>query len=178
MQIKITNFFTLILYLTLHYTFAQALLISYTYSMEHDPKAHFFLGLMLIAILFITVSGPLYDPRNATLLLAQVLGTILIIWSLITKKIKHTHHHKLPSGYFFTTQGPYEIIRHPIYAGIILLVSSLIEYAFTPIRVFAFLLLLIGIAMKILREEQTLLQKIPEYKEYKKKTKALIPYLL
>jgi len=146
--------------------------------MEKDIKARIFLGLVVIASLFIIGTGPLFVVRNITFLMVQIFGLLLIVWALLAQKVnkKHTNH-ALPKGYFFLNKGPYEIIRHPIYAGILLIMSSLIEYNFVILRVLAFGILIGAFVMKMLREEYMLGQNIEDYNEYKKKTNYLIPYL-
>jgi protein-S-isoprenylcysteine O-methyltransferase Ste14 len=146
--------------------------------METERKALIFSGTAAVATLFIIFTGPLFVVQNLTFVMVQAFGILLIVWALISKKVfKHHHHHKLPKGYFFVTHGPYEIIRHPMYAGFLLVVSSLVQYNFTFLRILAFFILIAAIIMKIIREEYTMEQEIKEYGEYKAKTKRLIPYL-
>ncbi len=146
--------------------------------MEKDRKALLFSGMALLATLFILLTGPLYVIQNLTFVMVQIFGLLLIIWALITKEVnKSDSVNKLPKGYFFINKGPYEIIRHPMYAGILLFMSSLVQYDFTFLRIWAFLILIIALLLKIVREEHTMEHEVSGYKEYKDKTKRLIPYL-
>lgn len=145
--------------------------------MEKDPKALFFLGLVLLSCLFLLLTGPLIVFRNVALLMVQIFGLLFICWAFLAQKVNKKRTNGLPPGYFYLNKGPYEIIRHPVYAGLILIMFSLLEYNFEPLRVLAFGLLVAGLFMKMLREEYALEQKIEEYKEYKAKTRYLIPYL-
>lgn len=150
----------------------------YTEEMETDKKLLIFNSFGILASLFILLSGPLVS-KVLIYLLVQIFGILLILWAIITITVnkKHPKHH-LPPGYFFIQTGPYEIIRHPIYAGYLLIVISLVEMEFTFLRVVALLILCIVFMLKIIREEFILAHKVPEYKDYKQKTKAIIPYLL
>jgi len=109
--------------------------------------------------------------------MVQLFGALLMIWAIITIKV-HKEKQHLPKGYFFIETGPYEIIRHPVYAGYLLVMVSFVEIEFTFLRFIALLILVGAIFMKILREENMMSRTVAEYSEYKKKTKAIIPYLL
>lgn len=150
--------------------------IGYTGSMERDKKALFFNGFGILASVVILLSGKII-PTTGVDILVQVFGILLIIWSLITIKV-NKHSNNLPKGYFFIKHGPYEILRHPVYAGFLLLMISIVEIDFNFLRFIALLVLCICVMFKIIREEYLMTQEIKEYKEYKMKTKALIPYLL
>jgi protein-S-isoprenylcysteine O-methyltransferase Ste14 len=150
----------------------------YNNSVEKDTKAVIFNAFGILATVFILLSGPVVTP-TVLYILIQVFGLLLIIWAVITIKVsKHDSKHSLPQGYFFVEKGPYEIIRHPVYAGFLLIMFSVVEIEFTFLRLVALLILCCAILMKIIREEYTMTQEVHEYKDYKKKTKAIIPYLL
>jgi protein-S-isoprenylcysteine O-methyltransferase Ste14 len=146
--------------------------------METERKAVIFTSIAVIASLFLFITGPLFVIQNLTFVMVQIFGALLIIWAIIAKAVnKHEHKHKLPKGYFFITKGPYEILRHPIYAGFLLIMSSIVQYEFTPLRIVVFFILIGMIVLKVIREEYTMEHEIKEYSEYKAKTKRLIPFL-
>ncbi len=146
--------------------------------MDNDLKAVIFNSFGILATIFILLSGQLIS-QTAVDLLVQIFGALLIIWAAITLRVgKNDQKHDLPPGYFFFTKGPYEIIRHPVYAGYFLIMISFVEIEFTFLRFIALVILCAVIFLKIIREESTMIEAVKEYKEYKKKTKAIIPYLL
>jgi protein-S-isoprenylcysteine O-methyltransferase Ste14 len=73
--------------------------------------------------------------------------------------------------------GPYRWIRHPLYAGEI--VSSLgLALAAGTVAAFALWLALCAMqGYRVLREEQLLLQALPQYRSYRSRTAALFPGL-
>lgn len=144
--------------------------------MDTELKALIFNGFGLLASITILLSGQLIT-QSLIYLLVQIFGALLIFWAAITIKISKQKH-KFPKGYFFLTKGPYEIIRHPIYAGYLLIMISFVEIDFTFLRLIALVILCLAIMMKIIREEYMMFHESHEYKEYKHKTKAIIPYLL
>lgn len=72
-------------------------------------------------------------------------------------------------------EGPYRWVRHPIYAGVLLIAAGWaawwqsIPAALLLPFVFAFF------AFKARAEERWLLAAWPEYREYAKETRAIIP---
>lgn len=74
--------------------------------------------------------------------------------------------------------GPYSVVRHPMYAG------TLLMFLLTPVALgsyvalLPFLLFLPLLALRILNEEEVLLRELPGYKEYCAKTRyRLIPFV-
>ena len=73
--------------------------------------------------------------------------------------------------------GIFAYIRHPTYAGILIVSSTLIWQFWSIPRLLALCLLSFVLIFKILREEKMLAQKFPDYEDYKKNTNRLIPFL-
>jgi len=144
--------------------------------MPTDKKALLFNGISLIAILYLLTTGPLFI-QNLPFLFMQIFGILLIFWALLASKVnKHRHEDKLPKGTFLITKGPYEIIRHPIYAGLLLIMAGFAQGYITIPRFIAFAVILFFVLMKIIYDESILDEHVKEYEEYKKKTHRLIPY--
>lgn len=83
----------------------------------------------------------------------------------------------LKSGHELVTTGPYGYVRHPIYTGILLamLGSALV---LSPVWLVAFLMFCPYFIYSARTEERLMLEEFPnQYPEYRKRTKALIPFV-
>ncbi len=121
-------------------------------------------------------------PRNmvtegATLALTAA-GISIAIWARRHLGANWSSAPSLKEGHVLVTSGPYRLVRHPIYAGILvaLLGSGL---AGSAIWLYIFAVFCAIFLYRARVEEQLMLGQFPdEYREYRKRTKALIPFLL
>ena len=124
---------------------------------------------------------PGFLPRS---LWIQIAGLVLILLAFLLRIWSRVHIRGLYSGHVevqvehrLVQSGPYRLVRHPGYAGFLLLTlgvvlgySSLIGLISIP------LLLLPGLAYRINVEERLLQEQFgEEYTVYKARTKKLIP---
>lgn len=106
-------------------------------------------------------------------------GTIIACWSKyllgknwslsVQKKVNHE----------LIQNGIYSYLRHPIYTGLLLLFigNTLIVGDYRGI--IAVVIVLVSFWFKLIKEEKLLIETFGnDYIEYKKKTKALIPFVL
>ncbi len=134
-------------------------------------------SLQLISLVYILISGPVIaDSING--FLVEIAGIFLGVLAIIIMKPGNFNIRPLiKKGGVLVTNGPYRIIRHPMYtAQIIALTPLIIEY-FTYYRLIAILMLTIVLLVKIEFEEKLLIEHFKDYSEYIKKTKKLIPFI-
>lgn len=84
----------------------------------------------------------------------------------------------LQQEHHLVEEGPYRLIRHPIYSGVLLAMmgSSLVLGYIFSFAYFAFAAF--GLIRKSKQEERLLIRQFPgQYSEYRKRTKMLIPYV-
>lgn len=85
----------------------------------------------------------------------------------------------LKEGHELIRRGPYRFVRHPIYSGVILGALGSTVAVWPTLQGAAFLLVLTaGLRLKSLKEEEILSAQFPEYAQYKREVKALIPFVM
>lgn len=137
-------------------------------------------------ITIIKIQGPpfwnlrLTPHTDATGVIAAavcVVGLAIALWSRWTLAGNWSSDVRFKEGHQLMKTGPYRFVRHPIYTGILLMLTApAIQFG----RLHHWLGLTImcaGIWIKLKQEEALMLQHFPEYSEYRKRVKALIPFL-
>lgn len=91
------------------------------------------------------------------------------LWSgMVTRKADHK----------VIDTGPYALVRHPIYTGILLAVLATMAAKGTVLAIAGALLIVIGIWMKARLEERWLSQElgVGAYEEYRRRVPMLLPF--
>lgn len=76
------------------------------------------------------------------------------------------------------TRGPYAVVRHPIYSGLLLMVAGTAIAAGSPVSLLGMLLVMLGAWVKLRYEETLMLRAFGEsYRAYQGRVKGLIPFV-
>lgn len=140
-------------------------------------KSGFLVAAQLLAVAYILFTGPpiAKHPLWGSL---ELCGLLLMLWSICAMRLRNLRvMPDVAPNAFLVTSGPYRFIRHPIYAGLLLVTCSLVSCYLTANRLAAFSVLLIVLMLKLRYEETLLLARFPEYREYQQRTKRLIPFI-
>ena len=107
-----------------------------------------------------------------------VIGLVFAIWARVIIGRNWSGVITLKEGHELIEHGPYRIVRHPIYTGI------LVMFAGTAIATGYFggfiglLLLFLSFWVKLKREEDLMLKHFPDkYSAYQRRVKRIIPFL-
>jgi len=108
-----------------------------------------------------------------------VIGWGISLWAMVANKFFETSVRIQEDRSQETiSSGPYALVRHPGYAGLIL------YYVATPILLGSWwgtipaLILSLGFVLRTMREDQTLLEELPSYQNYANKVRfRLIPWI-
>ncbi len=155
-----------------------------------QPALHRLLYLVLTAVAALLLNGSLRIihwnravlPHTVAIgvlgdLFAGV-GLLIAIWARITLGGNWSSRVTLKEDHELIQRGPYRVVRHPIYSGILLMILGT---AVLTGRVGGFIALLIclgGFWVKLRQEEVLLSQHLPGYPQYMRRTKALVPFVM
>ncbi len=127
--------------------------------------------------LFFLVYKNYIISKNPIIIIIQLLSVCLMIWARITFKSRSFHLMANPTEGGLVTNGPYRWLRHPIYAAIIYFSwACLVAFPKTDVLI-AVLFITVGLFTRMVFEEIALNKAYPEYAEYSKQAKRLIPFI-
>ena len=132
---------------------------------------------MIATILLLLKDGVLFG-NNSISVAVQVLAVCLMIWARVVFGKRSFHAVGNPTDGPLVRTGPYQYIRHPIYAAVLYFVWAGVLTHFTMMTVTIGLFAILGAGMRIFVEETFLRQRYPEYAEYANRTKRILPFLV
>jgi len=126
---------------------------------------------------FFALDGGLF--AKGTLIIIQIIGLVIGLWGVVAMKLGNINiQPEVKQNAIFVSHGPYNLIRNPMYSGLLLFFVISVIVNFNYLRLSVFILLTIVLLLKIFLEEQYLTDRFKkEYLEYKKKTFRLIPFV-
>ncbi len=128
-------------------------------------------------LLVAVIAWPLTSFQlSAVGLLLIVLSILIALSALMVNRPGNFNVRPLPkSTGALIVHGPYRFIRHPMYSSLIFGCLGILICQFSYLQLGAWLFLILVLALKARFEEKALTQHYPQYREYKKTTKAIIP---
>jgi len=108
-----------------------------------------------------------------------ISGLMFAIWARITLGTNWSGVITLKEGHELIQRGPYRVVRHPIYTGILAMFAGTAFAAGYFGGFLGLLLLFLSFWLKLKREEDLMLRHFPaEYAAYRRKVKRIIPFLV
>jgi protein-S-isoprenylcysteine O-methyltransferase Ste14 len=120
------------------------------------------------------------SPRIAYIGLGlTVLGAAFAIWARFALGTNWSASVTVKENHSFVQRGPYRLVRHPIYAGLLLaMFGTAVVYGEAGCFL-ALVLAFVGWWLKARREEEFMTQQFGEdYRCYQKNVRQLIPFVL
>jgi protein-S-isoprenylcysteine O-methyltransferase Ste14 len=131
--------------------------------------------LMIAALVGLYLTGNLFSLQPIAIAL-QVLAVALMVWARLAFGRRSFHASADPTAGGPVTTGPYRYIRHPIYTAACLFGLGGIVAHWSLLSGSLGVLLFLGGLVRMLCEERLVKQSYPEYVEYSKATKRMIPF--
>jgi protein-S-isoprenylcysteine O-methyltransferase Ste14 len=136
-------------------------------------------GILLIFGLPRSKTPPLWPVTVPVLCLALILmigGFALSIWARRHLGRYWSARVTLKEGHKVIESGPYGLVRHPIYSGLLLSMAATVMTIGTLPSGCGYILLVAALTFKLRAEEQLLVANLgAAYEDYQKRVKALIP---
>jgi protein-S-isoprenylcysteine O-methyltransferase Ste14 len=105
-------------------------------------------------------------------------GVALGLWAIISmRKSKLRVTPDVASGAILIKKGPYKYLRHPMYLAVLIVCLGLFLTNVYSMTILFYIFLIVILSLKIIYEERLLKIAFPNYKNYTKKTKKLIPFI-
>jgi protein-S-isoprenylcysteine O-methyltransferase Ste14 len=101
----------------------------------------------------------------------------LRVWARVTLGGNWSARVTLKENHELIQRGPYRLIRHPIYSGLLVMILGTVILVGQVSGFFALFICFLGFWIKSRQEEKLLSRHLPGYHEYKARTKALVPFL-
>lgn len=108
-----------------------------------------------------------------------ILGLLFTLWARQTLAGNWSSDVTFKQNHELIRTGPYRIVRHPIYTGLLVMLLGTAIYIGQVRGGVSLLLVTIGFWIKLGQEERLLLRHFPDaYLVYRREVKALVPFVI
>jgi protein-S-isoprenylcysteine O-methyltransferase Ste14 len=133
-------------------------------------------ALMVAGVAVIVFRNAIFATRPLTIAV-QIAAALLMVYARVTFGRRSFHAAANPTAGGLVTSGPYAVLRHPIYAAVLYFTWAAIADHPSWISVGGGALITAGALVRMRLEEQMLVVRYPEYREYMRRTRRVIPYV-
>lgn len=112
-------------------------------------------------------------------IIAESLGLCFTLWSRWALGRNWSGDVTVKENHQLIQTGPYGIVRHPIYSGLLLMMTASVVFIDSYAALLTLIVIGAAITFKLRLEEALMTEQFgDEYRRYKRKVKAIIPRVL
>ena len=131
---------------------------------------------VVAAIVALAVTGNLFSS-SPFVIVGQVMAVGLNVWARRSFQEGTFRVSAAPAGRSIIRQGPYRVIRHPMYSAALLFIWAAVVSHVSGFTLAVGIAATVVVVVRVIAEERLLRAQYPDYGEYARSTKALVPYL-
>jgi protein-S-isoprenylcysteine O-methyltransferase Ste14 len=136
------------------------------------------LQLGLIAIIVLGTRGPVSPRAWPPAIFMLAMSVVLFAWTIGHNRLGNfSVFPEIKRNARLVTSGPYQWIRHPMYAAILLGAGAFVAADPQIWRIGAWIALGAVLIVKAMREEEFLRAVFPEYAQYASRTRRFVPFV-
>jgi len=143
---------------------------------KRDILVFYLVEAAIVCLLVLLIGLPV--AKHPLLIFIQIAGIWVVLWTVWTHRVKKFRITlDLPPQTRFVAKGPYNYVRYPIYAAILIITLSLAIDSLMIEALVLWLLLLIVFILDIRYEDRLYSSYFGDYSLYRGRTARLIPYV-
>ena len=134
-------------------------------------------ALLAVPLAFLVLTKRFFSPLPIVMAL-QVAGMLVVVWARLTFGMRSFHVGSTATQGGLVTTGPYRFVRHPIYAGVLVILAGVLVGYHDIVTLVSVACVALALVVRIGAEERAVLRTYPEYASYAQQTKRIIPRVL
>ena len=132
---------------------------------------------VVAAIIVLAVTGNLFSV-SPFVIAVQVAAVGLAVWARRSFQKGTFRVSAGPAGSSIIRRGPYRFIRHPMYSAALLFVWTAVVSDVSALTLTICTSVTVVVVIRVISEERLLHAECPEYGDYTRSTKAMVPFVL
>ncbi len=131
-------------------------------------------ALLAVPLAFLVITQRFFSPLPVVIAL-QAMGLLVVVWARLTFGLRSFHVGSTATQGGLVTTGPYRYVRHPIYAGTLVILAGVLVGHHDLDTLIAVGCVAAALVARIVAEERSVVRMYPEYASYAERTKRIIP---